>query len=120
MNSRRDVYAAIDSERDYQDMRKTRDQGQEFHSTEEFLLYMEHYMHLARETASTTWGPTAKAKTLEIIRKVTALGVACMEVNGAPQREGHPRIAIEGPTSYLGVIQNGAIVRKDELLQPGV
>lgn len=86
MASRSEVFAALNSERAYQDMRKKRDQGQTFHSAEEFILYMEHYLHLAREVASTTWGPEAKPKTMEVVRKVTALGVAAMEQHGAPQR----------------------------------
>lgn len=94
--SRALVYAALDSERDYQEMRRGRDGDTTLttldgkypdHTPEEYLLYMEHYMHLARETASTVWGPACKPATMEIIRKVTALGVACMEANGAPLRE---------------------------------
>lgn len=86
MTSRADVYAAIDSERDYQEMRVKRDQGAGFHSTEEFLLYMDYYMTETKKIASTTWGPKAKDAILEFVRKVTALGVACMEQHGAPQR----------------------------------
>lgn len=91
MTNRNDVYAALDSERDYQEMRKQRDDGQPFHSVEEFLLYMEDYLHEARSVASRTWGPDAKPKTLEVLRKVVALGVACMEIHGAPQRAGFER-----------------------------
>lgn len=91
MADRQEVYAAIDSERDYQEMRMVRDgstaSSEHPHTPEEFLLYMEHYVHLAREAASTIWGPEAKPAILNIIRKVTALGVACMEANGAPRRE---------------------------------
>lgn len=89
MTSREEVYAAIDSERDYQEMRIVRDGTtaiEEGHTPEEYLLYMEHYMHLAREAASTIWGPAAKPAVLDVIRKITALGVACMETNGAPKR----------------------------------
>lgn len=90
MASREEVYHALDTERDYQQMRISRDgstapNGE--HSPEEYLLYMEHYIHLAREVASTVWGPEAKPAILEVIRKVTALGVACMEANGAPVRK---------------------------------
>jgi hypothetical protein len=90
--SRADVYGAIDSERDYQDMRIERDgstsAGEHYHTPEEYLLYMEHYMLEARRIASTTWGPAAKPAILDVLRKVTALGVACMEDNGAPRRGG--------------------------------
>lgn len=93
ITSRALVYAAVDSERDYQDSRR-KNEGETIianegdHTPEEYLLYMEHYMHLAREKASTVWGPECKPAVLEIIRKVTALGVACMESNGAPRRAG--------------------------------
>ena len=97
MTSRADVYRAIDSERDYQEMRVRRDQGNPFHSTEEFLLYMEDYLVEARKVASRTWGPEAKPAILEVIRKVTALGVACMEHHGAPQRAGFERVADDAP-----------------------
>lgn len=94
VTSRAEVYSAIDSERAYQDKRRA-NEGETIignngdHTPEEYLLYMEHYMHLAREKASTVWGPDCKPAVLEIIRKVTALGVACMESNGAPRREGY-------------------------------
>lgn len=110
MTSRNDVYAALDSERDYQDMRKSRDQGQEFHSVEEFLLYMEDYLHEARNVASRTWGPEAKPKTLEVLRKVTALGVACMEIHGAPQRAGFERDR-DQPTRHI-VLDIGHAIRQ--------
>ncbi len=88
MSTRKEVYDAIDSERAYQDMRRARDHGQETHSPEEFLVYMQHYLGEALKTAATTWGPSAQLATMEIVRKVTALGVAAMEANGAPRREG--------------------------------
>jgi hypothetical protein len=86
MATRAEVYAALDSERDYQDMRKVRDSGQEFHSVEEFLLYMKVYLDETIAISAHTWGPDAVPKTLEHLRKVTALGVACMEQHGAPHR----------------------------------
>lgn len=90
MPSRSEVYAAIDSERDYQEMRMVRDGStattEAPHTPEEFLLYMEHYMFLARQTASTVWGPDCKPALLNDIRKVVTLGVAAMEAHGAPKR----------------------------------
>lgn len=88
-----DVVASLASERAYQEMRKVRDSGAPEHSVEDFILFMEDYLHEARHVASRTWGPDAKGKTLEILRKVTGLGVACMEAHGAPQREGFERHA---------------------------
>lgn len=90
MTERSEVYAAIDSERDYQEMRIVRDGStaspESPHTPEEYLLYMEHYMGLARATASTVWGPACKPAILDAMRKVIALGVACMEAHGAPHR----------------------------------
>lgn len=88
---RAEVYAAIDSEREYQEMRIGRDgstaSAENPHTPEEYLLYMEHYMHLAREVASTVWGPDCKPQLLDVMRKVVALGVACFEAHGVPHRE---------------------------------
>lgn len=88
MTSRADVYRAIDSERAYQEMRVRRDQGNPFHSLEEFILFMDYYLAETKRVASTTWGPEAKPATLDFVRKVVALGVAAMEHHGAPQRAG--------------------------------
>lgn len=82
------AFEAILSERDYQDMRQERDAGQPVHSVEDFLLFMQHYMTKTIAVASETWGPDAKPKTLDMMRKVVALGVACMEQHGCPRREG--------------------------------
>lgn len=83
---RKDVYAIIDGERDYQDsLASTSETGGE-HTVTEFLLYMDDYVLQAKRIAATTWGPDAKTKTLNVIRKITALGVACMEQNGAVPR----------------------------------
>ena len=87
---RKDVYAAIDSERDYQEMRMVRDgstaTADQPHTPEEFLLYMEHYMHEARAKASLVWGPECRPQLLDALRKVVALGVACFEAHGVPHR----------------------------------
>lgn len=90
--TRAEAISIVESERSYQDMRIVRDGstavGEHHHSPEEFLLYMEHYLHEARRIASTTWGPAAKPATMDFIRKVTALGVAAIEANGCPRRGG--------------------------------
>ncbi len=92
MTDRLEVYAAIESERAYQEMRKTRDNGAAEHSIEEYLLYMQDYLTETIHVSSRTWGPEAKPKTLEMLRKVTALGVACMETHGAPPRAEYQHI----------------------------
>ncbi|KKL83573.1 hypothetical protein LCGC14_1973410 [marine sediment metagenome] len=85
---REKVYTIIDGERNYQKSRWGDDQETEINS---FILYMEHHLQRAREVASTqTNGNNSPGATgessLDCIRKVTALGVACMEANGAPTR----------------------------------
>lgn len=88
MFERREVYKAIDDERDYQDRRwnpETTESGGR-HSVAEFILYMEHYLHQARVEASTKADPESRIAALDIIRKVTALGVVCMEQNGIVSR----------------------------------
>lgn len=90
MTSRQEVYEVLDGERDYQEMRikrdgSTADNG--VHTPEEYLLYMEDYLTEAKHVASRVWGAECHPAILEIVRKVTALGVACMEQNGAPARK---------------------------------
>jgi hypothetical protein len=95
------AYSAIDSERTYQDKRwgrvrekigddkmltgsSTLGQGVGNRSLDEFVLYMEGYLRDLVHLASHTNDPAPK---LEFVRKVTALGVACMEQHGAPMRK---------------------------------
>ncbi len=83
-SSRADVYRALDTERDYQsekwDGRYNQPAG--------YCLYMENYLEEARHIASRTdmSSPAAMQAFLDVMRKVTALGVACMEQHGAPER----------------------------------
>lgn len=91
MPSRQEVYAALDTERNYQDARRSAAYDATIgapgdHSPEEYLVYMQDYLNEALHTASRIWGPGCKPAVMEIVRKVTALGVACMESNGAPPR----------------------------------
>lgn len=83
--ARRDVYLALDSEREYQHKKW----GSETHTVTEYLLYMEHSLFLARAMASSLSmsDEANKRKVLDCVRKVTALGVVCMEDEGAPRRE---------------------------------
>lgn len=86
--TRSEVYAAIDGERAYQDSRwnasTTESEGK--HTVAEFILYMEHYLTQARVLVSTQPDPKANRDGLDFLRKVTALGVACMEQNGVVER----------------------------------
>ena len=91
MPTRKDVYEAINSERDYQDALKLKAYGVEgmdkHHELDAFLLYMDGYMGEAKRVAAFDWAPEAKWRVLDSIRKVAALGVACMEIHGAPFRK---------------------------------
>ena len=82
--SRAAVYDAIDSERTYQETRW----DDRTHTTIEYLLFMEHCLSEARRLASTTdlSERLAEIEVLNFVRRVTALGVVCMEDNGAPAR----------------------------------
>lgn len=84
--TREEVYRCIDTERDYQDGLASTSETDGHHTIAEFLLYMDDYMREAKTIASRTWGPSAGPKTLDFVRKVTALGVACMEQNGTVDR----------------------------------
>lgn len=88
MTNRSDVYAAIDTERDYQDkmmgnaarsdVDDNRDQGS-------LILLAEHYMQKLREAHA---GPNSlgSENVTGTARKVSALLVKLMEQYGAPKR----------------------------------
>jgi hypothetical protein len=87
-STREEVYAAIDSERTYQNARwnpsTTTSNGE--HSLEEWIMYMEDYLNEAKHILSRQARQDSDPKTLNIIRKVTAMGVAAMEEHGAINR----------------------------------
>ena len=78
---REEVYRAIDKERDHQDLKWNAD----VHSTGDWIVFMRTYLTQA-ETRLSKESKTEGA--LEEIRKVVALGVACMEQNGIVNRKG--------------------------------
>lgn len=86
MATRERVYEAIDGERDYQDAQKgnaKRHEGQPAMTPGEFILCMEKCLSDAR----TAWyAPDGGKACLDHVRKVTAVGVQCMELHGAPHR----------------------------------
>lgn len=88
MPSREIVYEAINGEREYQDKRWNVDTTTTagLHSVTEFVLFMEYYLTEARRSLSTQGDPKASHDGLDFVRKVTALGVACMEQNGIVER----------------------------------
>lgn len=90
MNTRTEVYNAIDSERDYQETRwnSTTTTSEGKHSFEEWFTYMEDYITEAKHILSRESKQNADKRTQHIMRKITAMGVAAMEQLGAPRREG--------------------------------
>lgn len=85
--SREEVFTIIEQERNYQEKFDKLDQPgrqkDEFKSVETWITWMEVYLHKAK-TASIN---TDKTETLDNLRKVIGLGVACLEFRGAPSRE---------------------------------
>ena len=75
------VFEAIDSERTYQKLKWGTDEKNPVAS---YLTFMRYHMARAEELASTLH---THEEALHQIRKVTALGVACMEEHGAPLRD---------------------------------
>jgi hypothetical protein len=111
MTKRSVVYEVLDGERDYQDEKWGPTASHGIHTSTEFLVFMRDYIEEALHIESRESLTTADAKALDIIRKATAMGVACMEQNGAPARKkGLPSI---GGCS-LGVKHRGTFDSKDE------
>lgn len=87
--SRDAVYSAVDSERNYQDAgagNAARHEGSPHMTPGEHILCMEKCLADARDA---WYKPDGAVTCLNFIRKVTALGVQCMETYGAPPRPGY-------------------------------
>jgi hypothetical protein len=89
MSDRTKAYAAIDSERNYQDRRwgqtlSSGRPGDGSRTVDEFILYAAGYMNDAVALGCRSDDTDAK---LAALRKVAALCVACFEQHGCPLRE---------------------------------
>lgn len=92
MTPRNEVYAAIDTERDYQDrvwaennpVNPTHPTDPRPLSIGEDILLMEEYLSRARTKWTGALRPELEA--LDIVRKVAGIAVRCMEAHGAPRR----------------------------------
>ncbi len=82
MANRDEVYVALDSERDYQEYVFSEESYHTDRTLDEFILYIQQYA--AEAGALTTHGDEKEA--LNVVRKVGALCVGCMEKHGAPLR----------------------------------
>lgn len=86
MTDRKDVYIAIDSERDYQQKRWGGNPHRQAddRTIDEYACYIQRYANVLIEVATTAETDVEK---LHVVRKIAALCVACMERNGAPHRK---------------------------------
>ena len=88
--TRKDVYALIDGERDYQDnllAQRIFDGGfggpSDAHSVGAYITMLSHYVNKLQEAWTTNKGDQAA---LEVMRKCAGIAVHCMEDHGAPAR----------------------------------
>ncbi len=83
---RKEVFALVDGERDYQDAKYPTDDKGVSATPEGFLLVIEALV-LAGKTAYVV-APTPKEKeaVMDVIRKIAATAVRAMEQHGAPER----------------------------------
>ncbi len=85
---RKEVYRILDGERDYQDVKwELRNEingiPDKTKPIAEWLTYIEHHLNKAKNAVYYLQNDEALAE----IRKVTALGVRAMEINGCPERK---------------------------------
>jgi hypothetical protein len=85
---REQVYKAIDTEREYQNMMwnesTTASKGQ--HSPEEWYMYMEDYINQAKHILSRENVQSSYPKAMDIMRKVASMAVCAMEQHGVKER----------------------------------
>lgn len=82
---RKHVYQMIDKEREYQNSKSKREiESDEHHSIADWIVYMDYQLNEAKKLIYQLDNSSA----LESVRKVTALGVACMEHNETLPRKG--------------------------------
>ena len=95
MTDRNEVYAAIDSERDYQDDLKSDRTSNPTdgtrsidHTVGDFVTMMQHYQTQLVEAWTTNPGDQ---EALNVMRKIGGIATNCMEQHGAPIRsQGRP------------------------------
>lgn len=78
---RYEVYQILDGERAYQETKASKAED-ESHSLGDFMIFMEHHLKKAKEY----WSTWQSEKAHHEMRKVTALGIACFEAHGVPER----------------------------------
>ena len=103
---REQVYELIDGERRYQEARWKKDVtqlGEHIHTPEEWIVYMEDYLAEAKHILSRNSVPDCYSDAMEIMRKVTAMGVCAME-----QIDTKPRSLIQ-IEAFESLQKNGGI-----------
>lgn len=87
--TRKEVYEAIDSERDYQDSRWNPETTTScnVHSFEDWFTYIEDYVSEAKHLLSRVPRQESDPVALDIMRKVAGMSVCAMEEHGAPKRK---------------------------------
>jgi len=82
------VYEIIDGERFYQNKKWNEEttSSRGIHTEYEWLVFMQDYLTEAFHLASRNSEPEARIDVQHIIRKITAMGICCMEQNGCPPR----------------------------------
>lgn len=86
-HSMEEAFEALRGERAYQDRLWEDAPSKSIHSVAEWILYMEDYLAEARSISSRRASPESDEAALHVIRKVAAMGVACMEQNGVFRRD---------------------------------
>lgn len=81
--NREQVYEVINRERGYQDVKWGGKVHDNHHEVEAWIVYMQAYLNKAINRVSTESGPHGG---LDELRKVVALGIACFEIHGVPER----------------------------------
>ena len=82
--TRKQVYSVLDGEREYQNKKWGGESHDQQHGVNDFIVYMKHHLDKAITKASTE---LSNEGSLEELRKVTALGIACFEILGVPERK---------------------------------
>jgi hypothetical protein len=88
MTNRQEVYKAIDGERDYQDNLGSDRVSVPRHTHKicEEIVMMRQYLDKAEKAWVNNPGEVGNLASLNELRKVTSMGVRCMENHGAPVR----------------------------------
>ena len=81
---RDDIYTVLDGEREYQDRKWGTPFGPKKHEVGAWLTLMDTHLRRAQDAWS---GARDDQSALDALRKVVALGVACMEEHGAVPRQ---------------------------------